>query len=241
MIWVRLAAALLIGFSSAVGPLAAVGAPPTPQRATSVAYDIAPQPLPSAIEAFAAATGLQVLYDLPPGPPPRSPGVSGALTPEAGLQHLLEGTGYVARFNDQGDVVLQPVRPISTAPGDSGEPPTHIPQLVLNSLKVEGATVLEPQSEGGLDLHLYQNLVRSGVRQALSANPRTSKDDYEATLDLLITPAGVIQRARLTTSSGDHGRDRAIIDTIEGVALDQPPPARLPQPVRIVVKSRKRP
>ena len=120
-------------------------------------------------------------------------------------------------------------------------PPPNLPRLALDALQVEGAAVVEAPRDGAVDLRFYRTLIRNGVREALSGDPKTSKDDYDAMLELEIAGDGTVQRARLAASTGDRERDRAIVDAVQGLALDQPPPVDLPHPVRVDVKSRKRP
>ncbi|MBQ1540421.1 MAG: TonB C-terminal domain-containing protein [Caulobacteraceae bacterium] len=235
------AAGLAAGLALGMGAAPAAVAAASPAQARPVAYDIPPQPLPAAMEAFAAVTGLQVLYDRPPGAAPRSPGARGLLAPEAALRRLLAGTGFAARLDGQGGVVLYPLAAASSVPEQSPGPPPNLPRLALDALQVEGAAVVEAPRDGAVDLRFYRTLIRNGVREALSGDPKTSKDDYDAMLELEIAGDGTVQRARLAASTGDRERDRAIVDAVQGLALDQPPPVDLPHPVRVDVKSRKRP
>jgi hypothetical protein len=196
----------------------------------------------SAVEDFAVATGIQVLYDRPSGGNPSSPGVHGLMTPQAALKALLEGTGLAARFTDPDNAVLEPIGDDAPAltRGAGGPPPADLPKLSLDPLKVQGALVLESAHDDGQNQRLYAAMIRNGVQQALAHAPKTSKDDYDATLDLWIGPKGEVQRASIAASSGNGERDIAILSVVQGLTLDEPPPSGLPQPIRIGVRSRRR-
>lgn len=90
------------------GNLARIARPknPSPQdnrirfRTGPIVYNIPSQDLAKAINAYVAASGVQVLYDasLTAGRP--SAAVIGTLSPEIALQRLLGGSGLVARRTD---------------------------------------------------------------------------------------------------------------------------------------------
>jgi len=231
------AAVLVAGLSSAARP----ATPPAEAGAHAIRFDIPPQPLASAMEAFAAATGLQVLYDRPIGSDPRSPGVRGPLTPQAALRRLLEGSGLTARFTPMGDVVLAPEGVAVARPGSLAGPPPDLPRLSLDPLKVEGAPVVEIAPHPGGDPAAYARLIQSDIRQALASDPKTAHGDYVAVLDLRIGPAGEIASAAVARTSGEATRDADILAVVRGLALEAPPPAGLLQPVRIAVRARPRP
>jgi iron complex outermembrane receptor protein len=87
------ASPVLAQATSTTTPGAAVAQSGTAQR-----FDIAAQPLDAALAAFAAASGIQLLYNSAATSGLRSPGVSGTLTPEEALRTLLAGTGLGPRF-----------------------------------------------------------------------------------------------------------------------------------------------
>ena len=64
----------------------------------AVDFDIGSQPLVSALDAYSAATGLQVVYDATLAGGRRAQAVKGSMTPDMALQLLLEGTGLVAVY-----------------------------------------------------------------------------------------------------------------------------------------------
>lgn len=70
-------------------------------------FDIAPQPLGSALNRLAEQSGLQVIYNGELVHGLSSPGVSGSQEPEAALQRLLQGSGLTWRSTGAGSVVLE--------------------------------------------------------------------------------------------------------------------------------------
>lgn len=62
-----------------------------------VRFEIAAQPLASALDAYSAATGLEVFYDGALVAGQRSRAIHGVLEPKAALRELLAGSGLTAR------------------------------------------------------------------------------------------------------------------------------------------------
>lgn len=231
-----LAAAGLCLHSAAAAPATAV-APPTDEALKT--YDIPAQPLTSAVEAYALATGIQVLYDRPIGAEPRSPGVSGTFSPRAALVRLLVGTGLVIHFTDDRNVILElpkAAHPDAKAPAD--RPPRNLPSLELSTLEVVGPLVLEAQAPPDEDARLYGTLIKSSVAEALARDPKTSRGQYLAGLSLWIAPSGTIRHASVFRSSGNAERDAAIRMVLEKLTLGEHPPLDLLQPVNIQIQSR---
>jgi iron complex outermembrane recepter protein len=98
------------------------------------AFAIPPQPLKAALTAFAQQSGLQISFDSAAAVGLRSPGVSGAMIPEAALSRLLLGTGVSYRFSDSRTVILSrrlagPARIVNQAGGGTA---------VLETIEVQG-------------------------------------------------------------------------------------------------------
>lgn len=77
------------------------------QGAGSYNFSIPSQPLASAVAAFSRVTGLDVVGDGGIGRGVRSPGVSGATTPQQALSRLLAGTGLSYRFTNASTIAIQ--------------------------------------------------------------------------------------------------------------------------------------
>ncbi len=114
-----LTAALMMILSA--GPLYA-------QSAESYRFEIPPQPLDSALKAFAATTNLLLSYEADLSAGRFSPGLSGDYTPEEGLRALLSGTGLEHRFANDKTVTLVRNSPAGLAP------PARSPEQAPSSL-----------------------------------------------------------------------------------------------------------
>ena len=77
------------------------------QAAAAQAFDIAPQPLGSALIRFSEATGIQLFFDAAMARDLQSPGVKGNFTPRDALGRLLAGTGLAPRFTNPTTVTLE--------------------------------------------------------------------------------------------------------------------------------------
>jgi iron complex outermembrane recepter protein len=129
-------ALIALGVASAAATAAPDGGGDAAVRAAAApaqqAFAIPPQPLKAALTAFAQQSGLQVSFDSAATVGLRSPGVSGAMIPEAALSRLLLGTGVNYRFSDSRTVILSrrlagPARLVNQAGG-----------TVLETIEVQG-------------------------------------------------------------------------------------------------------
>ena len=212
--------------------------PAPPARAQpKIQYDIPPQPLPRAMEAYALATGVQVLYDRPTGAEPPSPGVKGILSAQDALDRLLAGTGLTSRFVDGRNVVLQPAGAGPVQGASDGAPP-DLPTLAPGAVHVDVPLVVQGPASTGLAARRYGEVIKSSVADALALDAKTSRARYRAGLSIWIASSGAILKATVVRSSGREELDMAICTVLERVIVDETPPPDLPQPVNILVASR---
>lgn len=95
------------------------------QPTGSYSLHIPPQPLDSALKAFAASTNLFLSYEAELTAGRLSSGISGDYTPEEGLRALLSGTGLEHRFaNDQTITLVHGLPALVPPPARSREPST---------------------------------------------------------------------------------------------------------------------
>lgn len=90
--------------------------------------------------------------------------------------------------------------------------------------------------DGGQAYRSYGIVVEDGLREALMAREELRRRSYSAIVRLWIQADGAIGRAELAEGTGVAAIDQAIERAISGAArLARPPPADMPQPVRIRV------
>ncbi|QJQ19355.1 TonB-dependent hemoglobin/transferrin/lactoferrin family receptor [Pseudomonas sp. SK] len=99
--------ALLASGTCSLPTLAAEPAQASSPRMGEYRFNIGQQPLVTAINAFSQVTGWQVGFSAELADGVVSPGVHGALLPEAALKRLLHGTGLGVRKIGNGNVVLE--------------------------------------------------------------------------------------------------------------------------------------
>lgn len=183
--------AALVALLLATMPLAAVAQ--TAPAPAVIDYDIPAEDLARALNAYAAASGLQVLYESALAAGRRSAAVKGRMTPEAALAQLLAGSGLVGRRTDTDAITLFAERREAATP--AAPPP-------------------DPRFLGAL---------QGAVLGALCGAEETRPGAYRAALQLWITPAGAIARAALLSSTGDVRRDAALQRLLPGTVVGAPP------------------
>lgn len=97
-----------------------------------------------------------------------------------------------------------------------------------------------PTQYGGVRLSefgSYYNALQVGVARAFCRHAETIPGDYRAVIRFSVGLSGELQGLNLLNSTGDLRRDSIIADELRGVSFDAPP-ARLPQPVTMVVTPR---
>lgn len=121
-----LASSLVIPAALAAPGLACATAAPWEDNAR-IAFDIPAQPLATALIAFGKQANVQVLTAGCTIVRFRSPGASGALSAQAALERLLQGTGLQYSFTQAGTVV---VKPRASSPAQrAGTPPVPLKEL----------------------------------------------------------------------------------------------------------------
>jgi TonB family protein len=197
------------------------------------AFNIPPQPLAAALEAYSKTCGVQVLYDSRLASGRRSAGVEGVLTPEAALTTLLAGTDLVVRYTAANDVVLLPASEDSIARG-SFTAPIDAPVLALDTLRVDGSTKLGDAP----DYRAYAGIVQADIQAFLRRREDTRSGSYNIGLRLWLDPSGAVLRSQVFRSTGNEQRDAAIARALRDVTISKPPPQQMPQPVSVMIVAR---
>lgn len=194
---------------------------PVPALSETIRFDIPAQPLPEAVQAFGAASGLSVLAQSSVLRGHRSTGLHGAYTPRQAIGMLLSGTNLMARFPG-GDAVAiyRPAQP--AAPRRPAEPRPAPGPYGVDGIDTPQAAV-------------YVGQVQRRVIDALCRNTAARPGAYRMALRFHIAPSGAIAAPRRAGSTGDAARDAVILDILDGLPLDPPPPS-LPQPITLLLR-----
>ncbi len=175
-----------------------------------MAFDIPAQPLADALNAYGAATGLEVFLKASLAAGYRSTAVKGRLSPEDALTLLLSGTGYISKVT--GPNIIS----IVSVPAGPALP-----------------SVLPATNPRQYDL--YFPLLQARLSQALCSSDAATPEGNQIVLMFWMTGLGTITHVEIITGSGDPARDRAIVAGMEGLSVGQPPPADMPQPLTMAI------
>ena len=217
-VWL-LAAAPLVGQAQPTPAFA-----PPPERS----YDIPAQSLNGALQQFATASGVDILYDHALAAGRRSTALSGVYSPQRAILVLLQGTGLSCRFTNRNAAILFPDgRPdVATTPN-----PTTIaragPTLDLDVMHVTAAPIV-----GSAHFDAYGRIAQRDIYARLRSDPILKDATFNIEIQLELDAQGAVRQTRLTQSSGDARLDGRILALLSGARLSQPPPAGLPQPMR---------
>jgi outer membrane biosynthesis protein TonB len=87
----------------------------------------------------------------------------------------------------------------------------------------------------GLAHRLWSDEVGNALRADLQDYPQLRRANYRVQLEMRFGENGRVQRCDLLDSTGDSALDTLIETRCAALALHQPPPADLPQPLRLAV------
>ncbi len=197
-------------------------------------FNIPSQPLLSALQAYSAVTGDQVLCESRLAAGRRSAPVVGLFTPETALKMLLDGTALTIRYSGPRDIALvlagsdgsldDPA--LATGSGKAGV-------LVLDTLHVDVPVGAERRP----DFSDYGMMVRTTVRRAIMRDPATSHRIFDLQVDIYVGPHGALYEPHLLNSTGIATLDAAIERVLTSVVVGKDPPEGFTQPVRIALVS----
>lgn len=162
------------------GTVPAVAEQPTPApRANTIAYDIAAQPLASAVAAVAQQSGLKLVYGAALSQGRSAPALRGSYTPGEALGRLLAGSGLSYRFTGATTVTIQ----VPAAVGTTGAVPDGA--ISLDTIEVQGGTAALQQD----------GLARDGYRSSVvsSLGPLGATKLQDTPFSVSVTPRELIQ------------------------------------------------
>lgn len=189
-------------------------------------FDIPSQPIASALQNFSAVTGVEVLYESRIAIGRRSADVSGRMTARQALVVLLGGTDIVVRYVGARAITL-------AGRSDEAAAAPEAPGLSLDPLDV----VTGPRSNVSTS-RLFAQSLQADVQTRLNRDPRTRSGSYRAAITLWIDGGRTVRRSALAETTGDAGRDAAIVEALKGLVLSRDIPANASQPVHLAITVR---
>lgn len=195
----------------------------------TTSFAIKPQAMESALDAYSAATGVQVFYESRFVAGRQSPGVTGQQTPDAALRTL---------------VADSPLAPVETAPRSfvlvlkDADPqqlarlnPADIkaPVMHLDALHVEAPTPVNHD--------LYAAIVQYAISNALKRDADVRRTRYRAEIMVWLSVTGTIQRTEVEMLDDDDSVGQALKDALNGLTIPHSPPPDLDLPILVLVST----
>ncbi|WP_434871355.1 secretin and TonB N-terminal domain-containing protein [Bradyrhizobium oligotrophicum] len=191
-------------------------------------FSIPAQPLATALQAFGQLAGVQLLYESKSAEGRQSAAVEGRYTAHDALIRLLEGTDLKVQYSRPGAMTLTLDAPARV----EGAAPRFGSDLSLGTMHVQGATSRSAPSQE------FSDSVRIDVHNALRNNPRTRDGNYRAVVKLWINSERTVDQVMVASTTGDPGRDTALVAALRGLTISRPQPPGMAQPVRVGVSVR---
>jgi hypothetical protein len=173
-------------------------------------FNIPPQPLSSALVAYGETTGLNIYYNAALAKERRSAAVTGVFTPAFALQMLLQGTGLVPQASGPDSYIIVPELPDA--------PP---------SMTTAGAT--DDSDEP------YFAAIQERVMEVLCQNTGVAQAHGEIFFRIWLDSSGAISRAQVFDDAVDQAKGILLQSAMQGLAIGQPPPRGMAQPVTLVI------
>lgn len=172
-------------------------------------FNIPAQALAVALNKYASLTERAALFRSEMVAGRISAAVQGRYTPEAALAVMVQGTGLV----------------LEKIPGDSGD------AFVLKPAAPTSSSMQAALNSSGT----YPALLQNRLWEALCRSARTAPGRYHALLSFQVDDMGRLRQAELLGSTGDAGRDAAMLDALGHVQMDSSPPPAMPQPLIMAI------
>ncbi|QHI97408.1 TonB family protein [Xylophilus rhododendri] len=188
--------------------------------APRLVFDLAAQPLGSALVAFGALSGYSVLVSSEVSAGRAASAVHGEFEAREALGRLLAGSGLRPRYAGPRAFTLIPDDPQHEAPPFPPAPYDE-PETAPRSLRQSG----------------FGATLQSAVTRALCAAQPDAFGRYRLGVQLWIDEQGLVQKVRLLESSGQAARDRAVVAALQKIALG-PVQQAYPQPLTLLITPR---
>lgn len=170
-------------------------------------FDIGSVPLLSALQQYATLTRHPTLFRSELVADRTSTAIRGVYSAEAALHLILKGSGLIAEeFNSGGSHAFI----LKAAPDN-------------------------PADKGAQRWAAYSRLLQQHVWQRLCRSANAAPGQYRALLRFRVDAVGQIRQPALLASTGDAGRDKAVLGVLQQTKMDLAPPADLPQPLTMLI------
>jgi hypothetical protein len=174
-----------------------------------IAFDIPSQRLAAALDAYGAATGLDIYFDGALAEGHYSNVVRGSFAPASALRMLLERSGFVAELAQSNGVTI-------------------LPGTKAASARVPATRNYEP----------YFAVIQAGIGKLFCSHPETWPGSGSVVIRLWIGEDGSILRSEAPALGGEPSRSHIFAAALQNIRLDATPPADMPQPLTMVVLPR---
>jgi hypothetical protein len=183
----------------------------------TIAFDIPPQPLLTALRSYSEVTGQAVLVDDALTVGRQSPGVKGNYDEIGALRTLLAGTGLVASYSTNQSFTLK-----LAGSGQSIDTDRHERPDATASGGIEAVT------------ERYAGKIQRPIETALCQSKGTRPGGYRLAMQMWIAPTGKVERIHLLTPLNDVRRGDEVRVALNHLVLDPPPPD-MPQPITLLL------
>lgn len=85
----------------------------------------------------------------------------------------------------------------------------------------------------------YEQYLGYALQQAIERDDRTRRLAFDVKASLWIEPDGRVSRIELITPSGSSTTDHALVEVLQGLHIDTPPPPTMRMPIRAAIRGRR--
>jgi hypothetical protein len=187
---------------------------------------------PSKSHAQSANPDPEIAFDIPSLPLDTALATFGA---KSGYQVLYEAALTVGRQSHEVKGVYTPDVALRQLLSGTG--------LNFDYIEDHAFTLLEASlrpTRNVMDFREYLGIVQSGLMALLCQRAETQPGTYNVAMQFSIGRSGSIENPHLLNSTGVETRDNAVMVALSRLTVGQAPPADMPQPVTMVLKSDER-
>jgi protein TonB len=198
----------------------------------------------------AGVFGLRALLGEPVGPPKKQVQQISLVKPPPPPKEEKPPEPEPPKLEDEKPMDLAEPLPMPEQPMETPDAPPPGPDLGLDAAGTAGSDSFGLVGKkggqglinggGGGDAHLwYAGLIKKEMQALLNDHSEVRRNKYSVVVKVWVERDGRISQVDLQGSTGDPTVDRALRTTLTTAArLQQPPPADMPQPVRLRITSR---